>query len=67
MQRLIQIRTWRLAPGTLPASTARPWRQGPRETVLAVIQHYLDAVLWLPPDAINDLRCRNTGVADRRD
>ncbi|MBU8974866.1 NIPSNAP family protein [Lysobacter sp. MMG2] len=115
MQRLIQIRTYQLAPGTLltfhrafveaavpllraaghdvvsfgpslhkedayylirayddladlnarqDAFYGSPeWRKGPRETVLAVIQQYLDAVLWLSPDAINDLRRRNTGDA----
>ncbi|GAA5075818.1 NIPSNAP family protein [Lysobacter panacisoli] len=39
------------------------WRQGPRETVLAMIEQYLDAVLWLSPDAIEDLRRRNGGSA----
>lgn len=39
------------------------WRQGPRETVLAMIREYLDTVLWLSPDAIEDLRRRNAGPA----
>lgn len=39
------------------------WRQGPREAVLAMIHTYLDTVLWLSPDAVEDLRRRNAGPA----
>ncbi|MDI9240311.1 NIPSNAP family protein [Lysobacter sp. LF1] len=39
------------------------WRQGPREAVLAMIRTYLDTVLWLSPDAVEDLRRRNAGAA----
>jgi hypothetical protein len=35
------------------------WREGPRESVLALIQAYLDTVLWLDDDAIEALRDAN--------
>jgi hypothetical protein len=40
------------------------WREGPRGRVLALIGTYLDTVLWLSPDAIEDLRHGNAGPAD---
>ncbi len=40
------------------------WRDGPRERVLALIDRYLDTVLWLSPDAIEDLRRGNAGPTD---
>ena len=38
------------------------WREGPREHVLAMIETYLDAVLWLSPAAIDDLRRANASA-----
>lgn len=35
------------------------WRLGPREAVLACIDHFLNTVLWLSPQAIEDLRHSN--------
>jgi hypothetical protein len=32
------------------------WRSGPREAVIALIDHFLDTLLWLSPAAIDDLR-----------
>lgn len=40
------------------------WRQGPREAVLAMIDQYLDAVLWLSPESVEDLRRGNAGPTD---
>lgn len=40
------------------------WREGPREAVLAMIDRYLDTVLWLSPDSIEDLRHGNAGPTD---
>ena len=38
------------------------WRQGPRESLISHIESYLNTVLWLSPDAIDDLR-RLNGVS----
>jgi len=35
------------------------WRQGPREAVLACIDHFLNTVLWLSPEGVEDLRRSN--------
>ena len=35
------------------------WRQGPREAVLACIDHFLNTVLWLSPEGVDDLRHAN--------
>lgn len=35
------------------------WRKGPREAVLACIDHFLNTVLWLSPDGVDDLRKSN--------
>jgi hypothetical protein len=35
------------------------WRQGPREAVLACIDHFLNTVLWLSPEGVDDLRRAN--------
>ena len=32
------------------------WRHGPREAIVSRIEHYLDTVLWLSPQAIDELR-----------
>lgn len=32
------------------------WRQGPREEILALIEVYTDAVLWMPAEAVEALR-----------
>jgi hypothetical protein len=37
------------------------WREGPREAVLALIDRYLDTVLWLSAESIEDLRHGNAG------
>jgi hypothetical protein len=36
-----------------------PWREGPREALVSRIETYVDTVLWLSPDAIDDLRAGN--------
>ncbi|TFW09645.1 NIPSNAP family protein [Oxalobacteraceae bacterium OM1] len=35
------------------------WRQGPRVELLACIETYLNTVVWLGPEAIEDMRRRN--------
>jgi hypothetical protein len=35
------------------------WRHGPREAVLACIDHFLSTVLWLSPEGVEDLRRAN--------
>jgi len=35
------------------------WRNGPRETMVSQIDHYLSTVLWLSPGSIDDLRRLN--------
>lgn len=35
------------------------WRQGPRESLLDCLEDYLNTLLWLAPDTIEDLRSRN--------
>jgi hypothetical protein len=35
------------------------WRLGPRQSILALIEHFLDTLLWLSPAAIDDLRRKN--------
>lgn len=35
------------------------WRRGPREAVLACIDHFLNTVLWLSPEGVEDLRRAN--------
>lgn len=42
---------------------SQQWREGPRERVLSMIETYLDAVLWLSPAAIDDLRRANADAA----
>jgi hypothetical protein len=32
------------------------WRKGPRESVISLIEGYLNTVLWLSPASIDDLR-----------
>ncbi len=32
------------------------WRQGPREAIIASIEIYLDAIMWLPPEAVDAMR-----------
>lgn len=32
------------------------WRKGPRESILSLIESYLNTVLWLSPASIEDLR-----------
>lgn len=38
---------------------SREWREGPREPLLACIDTFLNTVLWLAPEAIEDLRRNN--------
>jgi hypothetical protein len=38
---------------------AEAWRKGPREAVLACIDNFLNTVLWLSPDGVQDLRRSN--------
>lgn len=35
------------------------WRNGPREEIVSRIESYLSTVLWMSPEAIEDLRRRN--------
>ena len=35
------------------------WREGPRESLVARIETYVDTLLWLSPAAIADLRAGN--------
>ena len=35
------------------------WRGGPREAIVDAIDRYLDTLLWMTPDAIDDLRRLN--------
>ncbi len=32
------------------------WRQGPREPIIALIETYLDAIMWLTPAAVEAMR-----------
>jgi len=36
------------------------WRKGPREAVLACIDHFLNTVIWLSAEGIEDLRRLNS-------
>lgn len=35
------------------------WREGPRESILFFIVSYLNTVLWMSPEAVEDLRRQN--------
>ena len=35
------------------------WRNGPRESIVSRIESYLNTVLWLSPESIEDLRQSN--------
>ena len=35
---------------------SEPWLRGPREPIVSRIDSYLNTVLWLSPDLIDDLR-----------
>jgi hypothetical protein len=35
------------------------WRSGPREAIVSRIESHLSTVLWMSPEAIEDLRRRN--------
>jgi hypothetical protein len=37
------------------------WRQGPREAIVGRIESYLNTVLWLSPEAVEDMRRSNGG------
>jgi hypothetical protein len=37
------------------------WRNGPRESIVSRIESHLSTVLWLSPEAIEDLRRHNPG------
>jgi NIPSNAP len=36
------------------------WRNGPRESIVSRIESFLSTVLWLSPEAVEDLRRHNT-------
>ncbi|WP_374562063.1 NIPSNAP family protein [Ideonella sp.] len=38
---------------------ADAWRLGPRESIVSRIDSYLNTVLWLSPDAVEDMRRLN--------
>lgn len=40
------------------------WRQGPREAIVSRIESYLDTILWLSDDSIDDLRSSNGPASD---
>ena len=35
------------------------WREGPRQPLVDCLDDYLNTLLWLAPDSIEDLRARN--------
>jgi hypothetical protein len=35
------------------------WRNGPRESIVSRIESYLNTVLWLSPEAVEDMRRLN--------
>lgn len=35
------------------------WRQGPREPLVACLDDYLNTLLWLPEQSVEDLRANN--------
>lgn len=37
------------------------WRRGPRQALVDCLEDYLNALLWLSPQSIEDLRARNAG------
>ena len=37
------------------------WRKGPRESIVSLIESYLNTVLWLSPASIEDLRQSQPG------
>lgn len=39
------------------------WRHGPREAVVSRIESYLNTVLWLSPESIDDLRRSNAAAS----
>ena len=39
--------------------SSEAWRQGPRESLVACIESYLNTLLWLNNEGIEDLRKRN--------
>ncbi len=39
------------------------WKQGPREAIVPLVASYLNTVLWLSPEAIDDMRRLNSGLA----
>jgi hypothetical protein len=45
---------------------SEPWLQGPREAIVSRIENYLNTVLWLSPESIDDLRRSNGAAAQRR-
>ena len=38
------------------------WRQGPREPLLACLDDYLNTLLWLPDQSVEDLRSNNAPI-----
>lgn len=45
---------------------SRAWREGPRESVLFFIQSYLNTVIWMSPEGVEDLRRQNAAGAAAR-
>ena len=39
------------------------WRHGPREAIVSRIEHYLDTVLWLSPQASVMMRYRHSALS----
>lgn len=39
------------------------WRQGPRESIVSLIEHSLSTVLWMSPQSVDDLRHSNIHIA----
>ena len=37
------------------------WKNGPRESIVPLVESYLNTLLWLSPEAIDDLRRNNSG------
>src|SRR4030095_4858242 len=42
--------------------SSNAWRQGPREAIVSRIDSYLDTILWLSDESLDDLRKPHTPV-----
>lgn len=42
---------------------SEPWLRGPREAIIACIDHHVDTVLWLAPSVVDGLRAANDAAS----